>query len=355
VPCACTRAADFQADFDPLPAAPPVLVSPTAGSDSEDAASAPRRQWRRVEGVTSPGSAGSNSADTQGVRGEEGRPQLQYHPRLGGSGGATRDSGARLDPSAPRATPAGATNSGNAAPLWPVGAAVKASGSPKGECLFAAGCLCPSLAAHSTTAPLPPPSPLAFGGSYRTSDHWHQHSPPLLRPPPAAPSRPTTALAFQCQYCEYTTSCRTTMRQHEQRHTGDKPYRCAYCPYAAVRKGQVSHRASAPSDTPPLFGGCCAPPPPLHTHTRMPPHPHPHHRRSYVMLVAPLCVLYARSLCTSAPTPTSGPTPAPTAPRSSVSWAPCACTKRSTRATSPSSASRSAQPGWGLCLLPSVF
>ena len=39
----------------------------------------------------------------------------------------------------------------------------------------------------------------------------------------------------RCDSCAYSASDHNTLRRHRMRHTGHKPYRCAYCDYTAIQ------------------------------------------------------------------------------------------------------------------------
>ena len=39
----------------------------------------------------------------------------------------------------------------------------------------------------------------------------------------------------RCDVCGYSTSDHNTLRRHRMRHTGQKPYRCAFCSYTAIQ------------------------------------------------------------------------------------------------------------------------
>jgi hypothetical protein len=45
--------------------------------------------------------------------------------------------------------------------------------------------------------------------------------------------------ALQCGYCDYVATCPYMQRQHERTHTGEKPYQCPHCAYAASRRGHL--------------------------------------------------------------------------------------------------------------------
>lgn len=42
-------------------------------------------------------------------------------------------------------------------------------------------------------------------------------------------------MCVRCDTCSYSASDHNTLRRHHMRHTGHKPYQCAYCPYTAIQ------------------------------------------------------------------------------------------------------------------------
>ena len=166
-------------------------MNPHAGEGG--AAARPRQQWQRAVGVTSPGSSGSDSAAGAGDDSDQ-----------EGTGSAGRG-----------------------------GLKMKAGGaSPRSE-LGRWQSQCSGWAGREVSAPVN----LLFSSWGKTSFFFSPSCPVC-----SSLGRAAGNGSFHCRYCPYSSSCRTTMRQHEQRHTGDKPYKCHFCSYAAVRKGQVRSR-----------------------------------------------------------------------------------------------------------------
>lgn len=49
---------------------------------------------------------------------------------------------------------------------------------------------------------------------------------------------------YPCSFCNYSTIYKDTLIKHERTHTGDKPFRCAICGYAASQRNNVRIHAA---------------------------------------------------------------------------------------------------------------
>ena len=49
---------------------------------------------------------------------------------------------------------------------------------------------------------------------------------------------------YSCSFCNYSTIYKDTLIKHERTHTGDKPFRCAICGYAASQRNNVRIHAA---------------------------------------------------------------------------------------------------------------
>ena len=50
---------------------------------------------------------------------------------------------------------------------------------------------------------------------------------------------------LQCPWCQKVLSKPSNLKVHIRRHTGEKPYRCLFCPYSAAQKVQVINHMNA--------------------------------------------------------------------------------------------------------------
>merc|ERR1712096_471811 len=45
---------------------------------------------------------------------------------------------------------------------------------------------------------------------------------------------------YQCSHCDYKSGYKQDMKQHEQTHTGEKPFKCPHCEHATNQKSNLS-------------------------------------------------------------------------------------------------------------------
>merc|ERR1711962_895847 len=63
-------------------------------------------------------------------------------------------------------------------------------------------------------------------------------------------------LNFHCKYCDYKTHAKNMIVEHERTHTGEKPFKCAYCPSAFAQRTSLNvhinshHREQQPISRP---------------------------------------------------------------------------------------------------------
>lgn len=44
---------------------------------------------------------------------------------------------------------------------------------------------------------------------------------------------------FECPVCKQNATTRCSLKRHMRKHTGERPYRCQYCPYGAIQKSDL--------------------------------------------------------------------------------------------------------------------
>lgn len=78
--------------------------------------------------------------------------------------------------------------------------------------------------------------------------HQQQQQRNLLRPPLATGSHHVPpiphGLRHSCSFCSYSTIYKDTLVKHERTHTGDRPFRCLICGYAASQRNNVRIHAA---------------------------------------------------------------------------------------------------------------